>query len=157
MSIVFNAEEVLKMAEQIERNGISFYRRAAEISPDNKDLLTQLAEQEDKHLATFKEMKKELEDRETESTTFDPEDEAALYLQAIANGKVFDVSKDPVDILKGDESLADIIKIAIGAEKDSIIFYNGLRVMISEKQGRGRLDDIIKEEMKHIIWLVDKL
>ena len=30
MSIVFNADEILEMAEQIERNGAKFYRRASE-------------------------------------------------------------------------------------------------------------------------------
>jgi rubrerythrin len=34
MATVFDAEELLQMAEQIERNGARFYRRAAEIVKD---------------------------------------------------------------------------------------------------------------------------
>ncbi len=34
MSITFNAFEIFEMAEQIERNGVKFYRKAAEIFTD---------------------------------------------------------------------------------------------------------------------------
>ena len=41
MSIKFNADEILEMAEQIERNGVLFYRTAAEqvSDPQQKQLL----------------------------------------------------------------------------------------------------------------------
>jgi hypothetical protein len=34
MSFEFNADEILEMAEQIERNGARFYRKAAELVKD---------------------------------------------------------------------------------------------------------------------------
>jgi rubrerythrin len=44
MSTPFNADEILEMAEQIERNGARFYRRAAEgaVDPRNRQLLSSL-------------------------------------------------------------------------------------------------------------------
>jgi len=51
----FNADEIFEMAEQIERNGAKFYRRAAEqvTSPDGSELLLNLAVMEDVHEKTF--------------------------------------------------------------------------------------------------------
>ncbi len=157
MSIVFNADEVFEMAAQIERNGAAFYRKAAGNNPEGREFLSQLAEQEDQHLATFKEMRQELTTREVESTAFDPNNEGALYLKAMAGGHVFDVSKDSSEILNGNESLKDIINIAIGMEKDSIIFYIGIAEMIPKNLGKEKISAIIKEEMKHIVWLSEKL
>ena len=159
MSIIFNADEVFEMAEQIERNGSAFYRKAAANNPDGSEsaLLLEIAAQEDEHLAVFQKMRKELAGRETEATTFDPHGEAALYLKAMADGRVFDPNEDPVSRLKGQESLAEIIRIAIELEKDSIIFYLGLKEAVPEKMGSNKLTNIIREEMKHIRWLSEKL
>lgn len=51
MGIKFNADEVLQMACQIERNGSKFYRDAqAKLKDSRADvLLLKLAEQEDEH------------------------------------------------------------------------------------------------------------
>jgi len=156
VGIRFNADEVLEMAAQIERNGGVFYRKAAKSSSEGRELLLQIAEQEDEHLKTFEGMRKELAARETEPTAFDPDGEGALYLKAMADGCVFDMKKDPIEMVKGDENLAQIISIAIGAEKDSIVFYVGLKEMVPEKLGGDKISDIIREEMKHICWLNDK-
>lgn len=157
MGIVFNADEVFEIAAQIERNGEAFYRKAAENNPEGKELLLEIAEQEDEHLAKFQEMQKELTAREVEPPVFDPDNEGSLYLKAMADGHVFDVKKDPTETLNGNESLEAIIKIAIGMEKDSILFYLGINEMVPKKLGEEKIMYIIKEEMKHIRWLSEKL
>ena len=62
MGIDFNADEVFEIAEQIERNGVKFYRSAAEKiqDADKKKLLTDLAEMEVEHEQTFKALRSEL-------------------------------------------------------------------------------------------------
>ena len=50
-------------------------------------------------------------------------------------------------------SSADILRMAIGQEENSIIFYTDLREMISQAAGRERIEEIIKEEMGHIGFL----
>ena len=42
------------------------------------------------------------------------------------------------------------------AEKDSIAFFVGLKELIPENFGRDKVEELIKEEMKHIRWLNDK-
>jgi len=44
----------------------------------------------------------------------------------------------------------DILQMAIGLEKDSIVFYLGMKEMVPERLGRGKIDGIIKEEMRHV-------
>lgn len=157
MGIVFNADEVLQMAAQIERNGAAFYRRAAEINEEGRALLLAIAEQEDRHLALFEGMREDLSSREAEPTAFDPYEEASLYLKVMADGHVFDLkSDDPAKILSGDENLDDIIKIAIQAEKDSIAFFVGLKEAVPASLGQDKMDVLIKEEMKHIRWLSEE-
>ena len=155
MSFDFSADEILAMAEQIERNGARFYRRAAGLVKDVEvsKLLQELATWEDGHQQAFASMRHILKERERQPTTFDPEDETSLYLRAMADGHVFDVRVDPVDKLTGKESARDILSLAIGQEKDSIIFYLGIRDMVSEVMGKDKIDEIIREEMRHIGFL----
>ena len=153
MSYDFNADDVLEIAEQLERNGGKFYRVAAESTSDpaNKEFLLDLAAMEDQHEVTFKAMRAELTEKEKESTVFDPNGEAAMYLRALADTRVFYEKKIDVSSMKA------ILKSAITAEKDSIVFYLGMKEAVAESLGKGRLDHIIKEEMGHIKLLSSKL
>ena len=156
MSIRFNADEIFEMAQQIERNGAKFYRRAAQgvSDPQNQDLLLQFAKMEDDHLETFTAMRADMLKTEGRKVSidpaFDPEGEAALYLQAMADANVFDAKSDVSELLTGKETLEEIFQIAVGKEKDSVVFYVGMRDMVPENLGKEKIDDIIKEEMKHI-------
>jgi len=153
MAFVFNADEVFEMAEQIERNGAAFYRSAAKQFPAQQRLLTTIAEQEDAHCAIFTAFRRQLANREKEAAVHDPDQEGSAYLRAMADHRVVDVNRRPKDVLKGKESFADILGIALGMEKDSIVFYVGMQDMVSPSLGRDKLDLIIKEEQKHIVFL----
>ena len=159
MSITFNAFEIFEMAEQIERNGVKFYRKAAQNISDRKmrQMLLNLADMETEHEKTFADMKNQLSDEARELKVFDPENEMALYLQAMANGHVFNLNKDLSEQLKGNETAEEILKLAIDAEKDSIVFYLGLKDFVPVKAGKDKVEAIIKEEMAHIAVLNQRL
>lgn len=142
----FNAKEILEMAEQIERNGHSFYTKAAEDvkDADIKDFLNELAAMEVNHEKTFIEMKAALADNEKEDVVFDPYEETALYIQALADTRVF--YQKQIDTTSAEE----VLKEAIAAEKESIVFYLGMKDMVPDESGKARIDEIIREEMKHI-------
>ena len=153
MSIDFNADEVFEIAEEIERNGAEFYRKAAKkISNANKKkLLLNLAEMEDEHEQTFKTMRSQLSRDEKVMTTFDPNGESEVYLRSLADTRVF-YEKD-ID----STSLKEILISAIMAEKDSIVFYVGMKDVVPAHLGKDKLDGIIKEEMEHIKLLSKEL
>ena len=153
MSYDFNADDVFEMAEQMERNGGKFYRTAADSIEDsaNKEFLLELAAMEDQHEKTFHAIRAELTSQEKASTVFDPAGEAALYLRALADTRVF--FEKEIDV----SSMKKILKAAIEAEKDSIVFYLGMKEAVPDNLGKGRLDHIIKEEMGHVQLLSKKL
>ena len=153
MSMDFNADDIFEMAEQIERNGAAFYRTAAEglADPGQKKMMLDLAAMEDEHEKTFAGMRAELSAKERESAVFDPEGEASLYLKALADTRVF--FEKSVDTT----SMVSILKEAITAEKDSIVFYLGMKDLVPEKFGKSKIDALIREEMAHIKLLSQEL
>lgn len=159
MSIFFNATEILEMAVKIERNGAKFYRQAAKGLEDSGTVgvLNDLAEMEDEHEKIFARFQQELASQKNAPTVFDPEDQTAAYLGAMADGRVFDVRSDPSEKLTGDDSAEDILKMAIGLEKDSIVFYVGMRDLVPKNLGKDQINDIIQEEMGHIVLLGNTL
>jgi rubrerythrin len=156
MAIKFNADEILEMAARIETRGAKFYRKAAKLHIGSRDLLLQIAAQEDVHFQTFDTMRKALKANEKGETAYDPYGESDLYIKAMVDGYAFDINQDPSDILTGKESMADIFRIAIGLEKDSIVFYLGLKELVPPALGRDKLEAVVKEEMQHIAWLSNK-
>ncbi len=155
MSITFNADEIFEMAEEIERNAARFYRQAAKYTLDKKtkQMLLDFAVMEDGHLYTFKQMRSELSEEEKQQTVFDPDNEAAMYLQVMASSHGTEGRKSQTEELTGGETIEQIIKIAINAEKNSIVFYVGLKELVPSKMGKDKVGAIIKEEMAHLARL----
>ena len=159
MGITFNADEIFEMAEEIERNGAKFYRKAAKnaATKDIKDMLLNMAVMEDGHEKTFAEMRTELSDAEKQQTSFDPQGEATLYLQTMADGHGTEGKKSPDLELTGNESVKEILTIAMDAEKNSIAFYAGLRALVPSQAGKDKVDKIVAEEMNHVTILGGQL
>ncbi len=153
MSYDFSADNIFEMAEQMERNGAKFYRKSAEnaADPSVKKLLLQIAAMEDAHEKTFAALRADLTNEEKKATVFDPESESVLYLRAMADTKVF--FEKEIDV----SSIQEVFKAAILAEKDSIVFYLGMKDLVPDKLGKNKLDIIIKEEMGHIRVLGNEL
>jgi rubrerythrin len=159
MGITFNADEIFEMAEDIERDAARFYRQASKGAADKKtkQMFLDLANMEDKHLTTFQEMRKELSSGEREETVFDPDNEAAMYLQTMAKGHGWEGKKSLTESLTGGEKIEDILKIAIEAEHNSVVFYSGLKELVPPRAGRDKVEAIIKEELGHIAILNQQL
>ncbi len=157
---MFNIDEVFEMAEQIERNGVAFYNKAAEMFPEytKKSIFLKLAEMEKEHEKRFHQMRLDLAKKERELSQFlDPQGEAAAYLRAMVSGKVFDPKLDPTTRFNHVRSLSEVLRIAIDVEKDSIIFYLGLKEMIPQGLGKDKVDLIVREEMSHVTILSNLL
>ena len=154
MSMIFNADEVLKIAEQIERNGIDFYKKAAErFDVDAKRRLLHLADMERTHEQLFANMRRGLSDTDHGLGAFDPEGEAGKYLAAFADGQIFAPRADAAALFSQDTSERDILETAIGLEKDSVVFYVAIRDAVPEALGEDEINKIIQEEMAHIVLL----
>lgn len=149
----YSGDEILQMAEQIERNGRRFYLRAAECVEDEaaQAVLRELAGWEEKHETLFRGMRESLSGQEAEEATWlDPNSETALYLQHLAGDKVFRSDLDPMEVLPADASEETIFALAISMEKESVVTYTALRDNVPAVLGRGDIDAVIEEELKHI-------
>ncbi len=159
MVVEFNAFEIFEIAEKIERNGAKFYRRAAELFDDPRahNMFLQLVEWETAHEQFFAGMRKELSEQGPEMRTFKPENDVVFDAQSMAGLAVFGNRMDPSAELTGKESITDILKCAIEKEKDTIVFYTGLKDFVSAEAGKDKIADIIKEEMHHVRILKESL
>jgi len=152
MAVELNAFDVFEIAEKIERNGAKFYLKAAELFDDFNicSLFQELAGWELRHEQVFAKMRKQLSELSRELRTFKPEDKLLPDVQAMASLAVFGIKLDPSEEFSGKQSKSDIIKIAIEKEKDSIVYYTGLKDFVPDRAGKDKIDDIIKEEMHHV-------
>ena len=155
MAFRFNADEVFEVAIKIEQNGAAFYRKAASLQSEsgNRSFLEKLALMEDGHERTFVAMRAELPGRAKESVVFDPEGETSLYLEAMADVHGGEGSPSAAEKLTGRESMLEVVQIALGLEKKSILYYLGLRDFVPARLGQDRIDTIIKEEQSHVAQL----
>ncbi|MHC4309712.1 MAG: ferritin-like domain-containing protein [Planctomycetota bacterium] len=150
MTVALNAFEVFEIAEQIERNGAKFYRKAAELfdESDIRTMFIELVEWETKHEQVFRDMGKQLvklnktSSTEPEKKQFDPK-----LMSCLA---VFGTVSDPPHKLKSNEKIADVLQTAIAKEQDTITFYEGLKDFVPDRDDKNKVDDIIKEERHHI-------
>ena len=158
MTVTFNALEVFEIAEQIERNGTDFYIRAAELFDDPKisEMFLRLAEWEKEHEQTFAQMKQQLSEKDRQKNT--PESDDLLPEPRVMAGMaVFGIRSKPAEELRGRQEKIDIIRRAVEKEKDSIVFYHGLKEFVPAEADKEKIGEIIKEEMKHIVILDQSL
>lgn len=155
MGIQFTPDEIFAIAVRIEQNGARFYRRAAERlnDPDVTRLLLDLAAMEDEHERVFAEMRADVGKAEPGGVVFAPDEPTSQALNAWADANVIDTKTDPIETLTGEETPSDILRMAIGLEKDSIVFYTAMKESLGKEEHRARIEQIIREELEHFISL----
>lgn len=157
-SIPFNAYEIFEIAEQIERNGASFYRQAAALMrrKDAKKFLLDLAVMEDEHEDLFQTLKKQFNLAGNQEVP-DLDNLTVSYLRAMAGSNVFVTSNSGKKLLKGAENVVDILKVALAFEKDSVIYFNTVKKLVKGKKDKAKIDALVEEEVRHIALLLDKM
>jgi len=151
----FNAREIFDIGVQIEVNGKAFYEAAAKKTAETamREFFLELAAWENSHIKIFSELRDALPKGAGNTPVFDPNDEAALYLQATADSHVFVRNKDMVGLVAGCKGPGDIIDLAMTFEKDSVVFYTTMKKVVSKNLGQDKVDRLIDEEIKHISLL----
>ena len=110
MGTKYKAYDILTIAEQVERNGAAFYRRAAEMFGDAelRVMLFRLADWEVKHEETFANMKRELADDLSDVRFFDPDNYMSANPQVMASLAAFAIRRDPASEISGSEDREEI-------------------------------------------------
>ena len=143
-------EDVLELAIQMETNGAEFYELAAKNTPQAgaRLMLNGLASMEKMHRAAFVNLK----DGHAKAVPSGSDVDAAVssFLASWLDGEVFDRDTDKALAVARSGAIADVIRVAVRMEKDSISFYTGLKEYVADDEARGVLDRIIKEELRHV-------
>lgn len=148
MGNIFAASEVVEIAIQIERNGLDFYNILGTKTKNNeaKDIFKFLSGEEEKHLLTFKGILGTVEKYQPQGLDAD---EYYAYMNALAAESIFtqkDLGKSLALKIKSD---AEAIDIGIKAEKDSIVFYEGMKSIVPD-DGQKTIDEVIGQEQGHL-------
>ena len=149
--------EVLEIAVKMEQNAAKFYRRAAGMYEDVKisKLFSELAQWEKRHVEIFAEMKERLSQQSWGLGQYGSERPDAS--QSRVPTPVFPDRDSPSQDLTGRETKADVLRMAIQKEKDSIVYYTSLKEFILGDEDIQAVKDIISEEDRHVRILTQSL
>lgn len=153
MGNIFAGSEVVELGIQIERNGREFYNALAQRTKVSKaaELFKYLAGEEEKHIKVFQDIL--LKADKYEPTGLDADDYFA-YMNALASEYVFTQKGKGEEIAKAIKSDEQSLNMGIGFEKDSIIFYEGMKNTVPQYDIKV-IDELIKQEQEHLRKLSD--
>jgi rubrerythrin len=152
----FNAYEILEMAREIESKGINYYQAHAE-NTDNETLeklFLRLSEEEKQHLQKLEEIEEnisKISNQQDYQYLDNPQVES--YLKTLVEFSVFPNQIKKEDISKND-TIDEILLVAIMAEKESILFYKELLDFNNDISAEV-IKTLVEEEKQHLQDLSD--
>ena len=160
MPIVYNANEIIRIGVEIEKNGLAFYRQAATLAAGDADmerLFSDLAGWEETHVALFESFRRELPKTILEEDAYDQDEEMARYLKAAADSHVFHVSHNIAELAKGCRNVVEALNLALRFEKDSVVVYTTMKELVPPALGNDAIERLIREELMHISFISNQL
>ncbi len=148
MSIAFSGSELVNIAIGIERRGVTFYdiRTKSTKNVTARDMFQHLANVEREHIQIFQNMLTEAEKYQIPETYAE---EYAAYLQALVDNAVFTDDFITSEMATKAGSDIEAVELAISAEKDSILFYYGMKDIMPQL-AQPKVNKIIVEEKTHL-------
>lgn len=151
MGNIFAGSEVVEIGIQIEKNGKAFYDTLSGQTTDQKakDLFTFLAEEEERHIDAFQKLLDSVRKYEPPQAFTE---EYFAYMKALASDHVFTQENKGTEIAKKIKSDTEALETAIGFEKDSIVFYEGMTRMVLGHDLKT-VQNLILQEQGHLAKL----
>lgn len=148
MSISFSGSELINIAIGIERRGIAFYDIMTRSTGNAiaRDVFQYLADMERQHAQIFQGMLSEADKYQIPETYAA---EYAAYLQALVDSAVFTDDFVTSEMATKTNSDIEAMELAIGAEKDSILFYYEMKDIMPQR-AQPTVNKIIAEEKSHL-------
>lgn len=159
METKFNVFEVFQIAEKIEHDTAKFYLKMAQLFEDEerRDILYKLANWRAKHQKALAARRKQFSTNTGTFGTFDPDNYVLSNPHVMAGLAAFSTKGDERGRMTGKEGRKEIIREAIMRSKQAIVFYRGLKDFARDPASEDTIDQIIREESKHIIALNESL
>ena len=154
----FNDAEALKIAINIEEEGLEFYSTLTKNARDHKikEIFSKLASAEKKHLALFQ--KAYLDITSPANPAQGCEDYTVdLYLKDLVDTGIFTKKGEARRLAVEIKTDVDALKIGIQAEKDSILYYTEAAKNTKYPAGKMAFEQLANEEKKHLTLLAEQL
>ena len=147
---VFTVGELFDIAVGIERNGVAYYGSLSELAADSalKQTYKGLADMEKHHVALFQHMRDETVEAGTVAQAY-VDAEYDSYLKALIDSSVFTSDHVARHLAEKAAGPAEALQLALGSEKDSILFYTEMRELVPQRD-RDAIDNIVQESRKHV-------
>jgi len=149
----FSPSEIVQMGVEIEKNGRDFYNAVAGLSKSAgaKKIFEFLAGEEDKHIKVFEDILSTVEKYEPpEAYT----EEYFSYLRALSESHVFTKKNQGTEIGSKVKTDKEAINLAIGFEKDSILFYYEMKKLVLADSHKA-IDRLVAQEQEHLKKLTE--
>lgn len=153
MANIFAGAEIVELGVQIEKNGRDFYEvlsGRSKIKTAQK-LFKFLAGEEAKHIEDFKQIL-------YSAQKYEPPEaypgEYFAYMNALASEHVFTKKDKGKEIAKTAETDKEAVDMAIGFEKDSIVFYEGMKKVVPAYDHK-LVGQLIAQEQNHLVKLTE--
>ena len=153
MGNIFSGSDVIEIGIEIEKNGKDFYDALSNKSKNQgaKGVFKYLAGEEEKHIMAFQEILKKV-------NKYEPAEgypgEYLAYMNALAGEYIFTEAGKGIMIAKKLNSDSEAVNAGIGFEKDSILFYEGMKKMVPDYEYNA-LDELIRQEQEHLNKLAE--
>lgn len=144
MSEIENIKDAILTAIQMEKDGYSFYQKAAiqTSSQMGRTIFEGLAEDEQRHLDVFQKM---FEDRVGKSEW----NELVSSSKKYASIPIFPTNLKDVQGMDLDSTEIDALRMAMDSEKEAIDYYNKIKDSLEDEEVKNIIDEIIEQEKNH--------
>jgi rubrerythrin len=153
MGEIFSASEIVRMGIEIEKNGRDFYNSLMRKARDIKvqEVFNFLAKEEENHIRVFQKI---LEKSEKGEETGIIADDYYAYMRSLADNYVFTKENTGGKAAASIKSEKEGVEKAINFERESIIFYDGIKKTVPEAD-KAVVDSLIEQENRHLEQLIE--
>ncbi len=147
----FSVAEIVNIAVTIEQKGQEFYKSLLEKfdNPELQRVFSMLLQDEINHEELFKNLYKEVAENKENLQPRQSE-----ILEALADSHLF-LNPEKLEKRVGPMKIAaDALEMAIDFEKDSVVFFSGIKEFVTDDKN-GVVEKLAKEEMLHVVKLLD--
>lgn len=152
MAVLFSAREIVEAAIEKEKKRKGFYSTVAELSQheEMKKLFRFLTEEEEKHVETFIRIRDGIAE-EAHSSEYTEEMQA--YMDAVIDDHLY-LEIDTKEFVQRAIDAKDVFRLAIGFEKDAILYFREFLPYVSEADQKT-VNGLIEAEKGHIRRLTE--
>lgn len=148
MTDIENVKAAILTAIQMEKDGYSFYMKAAAQTNSDmgRSIFQSLASDEQRHLDVFQKM---FENKVSQTEWKDLVESSKKY----AKIPIFPTDLKDAPGIDADSTELDALRMAMDSEKEAIEYYDKIKEKIEDKDVKNVIDEIVDQEKNHYLLL----